>query len=102
MTIRKDQNDSDFQRVREFLRAWDAIGLYHPIDVEDDDCPPDEYDSYIPHILSLLRSGHGADRIASHLEFARTQQMGLPPHPSRDLEFGRRIEEWWRSERDRA
>jgi hypothetical protein len=91
------QYDADLQKVREFLRDWDAIGVYHLADPEDDDWPPDEYDSYIPHILSLLHSGHGADRIASHLEFARTQQMGLPPHSSRDLEFARRIEDWWRS-----
>jgi hypothetical protein len=92
----RQECDADFEKVREFLREWDAIGVYHPADPEDDGWPPDEYDSYIPHILTLLRSGHGAGRIASHLEFARTQQMGLPPHSSRDREFGQRIEEWWR------
>lgn len=86
----------DFDQIRAFLREWDAIGVYRGEKAEDE-WPPDEYDSYIPHILSLLGDGYGADRIASHLEFARTQQMGLPSSPSRDLEYARRIEAWWRS-----
>ena len=92
----RQQHDADFGKVREFLQKWDAIGVYHPADSEDDDWPPDEYDSYIAHVLSLLHSGHGADRIASYLEFARTQEMGLSPFPSRDREVAKRIEEWWR------
>jgi len=51
----------------------------------------------IPQILSLLRAGHGADRISAHLEFARTQQMSLPAAPSRDREFAQRIEAWWQA-----
>ena len=98
----REQYDADFEKVRAFLREWDAIGVYQPTESEDDDWPPDEYDSYIPNILSLLRSGHDADRIASHLELARTQEMGLPAHPSRDLEFARRIELWWRSQSEEA
>ena len=93
----RQQYDANFEKVREFLRDWDAIGVYHPAEPEDDDWPPDEYDSYIPHFLALLRSGHSADRIASHLEFLRTQQMGLQPQSSRDLKFARKIEGWWRT-----
>ena len=104
MTRRSERHeyDANFARVREFLREWDAIGVYHPADAGDDGWPPDEYDTYIPHILSLLRSGHGAERIASHLEFARTQQMGLPPHSSRDLEVAQRIDAWWRTRTKRS
>ena len=98
----RQQFDVDFEKVREILRGWDAIGVYHPAEPEDDDWPPDEYDSYIPHILSLLHSGHGADRIASHLDFLRTEQMGLSPYSSHDREFAQKIEEWWRTRSDQT
>jgi len=92
--------DADFERVRAILREWDPIGVYSAADTDENERPPDEYDSYIPPILSSLRSGGGAQRIASYLAFVREKQMGLPPLPSRDREFAERIEKWWGDQRE--
>ena len=60
--------------VEEILRLWDPINVA-PGAV----APSDEYDSYAPHIVSMVEGGCTIDDLASHLEHLCVQQMGLGP-----------------------
>jgi hypothetical protein len=46
--------------------------------------PPDEYDSYARHLVSLVAQGASAHDLAKHLEKLRTTAIGLRPDPERD------------------
>ena len=58
--------------VQEILRRWDPINVA-PGTV----APSDEYDSYAPHIVSMVEGGCTIDDLASHLEHLCVQAMGL-------------------------
>ena len=51
----------------------------------------DEYDSYAPHILSLLYAGSALMALADHLEKLRMVDMGLPRQRERDEEAAREL-----------
>ena len=62
----------EFLALRALLmQHWDPIGIR---DVEE--CY-DEYDSYIPSILSLMDSGAQIDELAQFLDQVVSEQMGL-------------------------
>ena len=66
------------ETIRHILLAdWDPIGI------RDEPEAQDEYDSYLPAILGLLREGADADRIAAHLLRIEAEDMGLRPDPER-------------------
>lgn len=67
--------------VEEILRRWDPIGV---LSVEGG--PPDEYDSYAPHIVTLVNQQCSVEELAQHLETVRTKTIGLPRDPTRDTE----------------
>ena len=65
--------------VQAILRRWDPIGV-EPGQV----APADEYDSYAPHIVSMVAHGCSIEQLSSHLERLRTETMGVGPNPQRD------------------
>ena len=65
---------ADIRLVQAILRRWDPIGV-EPGSV----ARADEYDSYAPHIVSLVKGGCTAEELASHLEHLGSETMGLGP-----------------------
>lgn len=61
-----------YRQIDHILRFdWNPIGL-------SDDDPFDEYQTYLPNIYELKKSGAGAESIASALYSFETGSMGLP------------------------
>ncbi|HEX5206729.1 MAG TPA: hypothetical protein VFW10_02910 [Steroidobacteraceae bacterium] len=60
--------------VQEVLRRWDPINVA-PSTV----APADEYESYAPHIVSMVEGGCTIDDLAAHLEHLCVRTMGLGP-----------------------
>jgi hypothetical protein len=61
-------------RIRTVLNAeWDPIGVADAVE--------DEYDMYIGHIYSLIRTGVSEQAIAEHLSQIEHERMGLSPAP---------------------
>jgi hypothetical protein len=75
-------------RVQVILRRWDPIGV-QPGEV----APDDEYDSYAPHIVSLVVQGCSVALLARHLERLRTETIGLEANPEYDKEIANEIVE---------
>jgi hypothetical protein len=74
----------DVNAVEEILRRWDPIA--------GGECKPrDEYDSYAPHIVSLVRDAPDATLLAKHLGSLQLESMGLGETPTRNLEIAREI-----------
>lgn len=74
------------------LRAWDPIGA-------GSGTPPDECDSYAPHIVSLVAEGITEFRLAHHLTELQSQHMGVTATPSVNLQVAKRIIEALRKPR---
>jgi len=91
MRKQRRQVDADLSLVCAALRDWDPIGVFP----NWPDGPADEYDSYAPHIVTLLRSGANQTEIADELERIRTQPIGLPSNRPRDDVHARRILAEW-------
>lgn len=65
--------------IRQALLAhWDPIGV-HDFRIGDD-----EYDSYIPSIISMLEMGVDNEGIARYLSRLRTESIGLSPNTESD------------------
>jgi hypothetical protein len=80
-------------RVQGILRRWDPIGV-QPGEL----APADEYDSYAPHIVSLVTQGCSVAQLARHLEELRTDAIGLEANPERDNEIANEIVETLRND----
>jgi hypothetical protein len=93
MRKQRRQVDAAISLACSALREWDPIGVFP----NWPDGPVDEYDSYAPHIVTLLRAGANQTEIADELERIRTEPIGLPGNRPRDEEFARRIVEDWSS-----
>ncbi|MGD8452276.1 MAG: hypothetical protein PVJ57_10700 [Phycisphaerae bacterium] len=52
------------------FNEWD------PIDVHDEGCPSDEYDSHVPGVCRLLNQGASAQEIAEHLAIVARDIIG--------------------------
>lgn len=66
-----EQNEL-YQRVDEVLHyLWDPIGVSGVPEARD------EYDSYVPHVFSLLIHGADAQAITDFLQNTETVTMGL-------------------------
>lgn len=65
-------HSANFLTMRaQLLKHWDPIGI------KDSEQCHDEYDSYIPSILSLIDSGVALDELAQFLDDIVSEQMGL-------------------------
>jgi hypothetical protein len=65
---------TDIRIVESILRRWDPIGV-EPGEFG----PADEYDSYAPHIVSMVNSGCKPEELASHLEQLAVMTLGIGP-----------------------
>jgi hypothetical protein len=65
---------AEVRLVEGILRLWDPIGVEPGAAA-----PADEYDSYAPHIVSMVKGGCTAEELASHLEHLSSETMGLGP-----------------------
>lgn len=80
----KEQQRHPMEQVRKVaavLRRWDPIGI-----LPGEDGPGDEYDSYAPHIVSLVQRGDSFAQLVIHLHHLRTETMGLPANMELDKE----------------
>src|SRR5216684_2427298 len=91
MRKRRGQVDAAISLVCAALREWDPMGVFPNWPAG----PADEYDSYAPHIVTLLRSGANQTEIADELERTRTRSIELPPNRPRDEEIARRVLTDW-------
>lgn len=89
--------------ISRILLVWDPIGVFQI----DDDWPQDEYESYVPRIIAVLREGIGEQALAEMLQDYRVEYMGLSPNIEKDAEIAGQIcEQWarhraaWTEERD--
>lgn len=71
---------TDIRSIEAILRRWDPIGV-EPGKV----APADEYDSYAPHIVSMVKSGCTVEELATHLEHLSAEWMGLGPSTDASL-----------------
>jgi hypothetical protein len=71
---RKRQAMAKVALVQQVLREWDPIP----------GSPGDEYDSYAPHIVTMVASGCTVADLAWHLRKLRTQSMGVSPDDDAD------------------
>jgi len=65
---------ADIRIVESVLRLWDPIGVE-----PGKFAPADEYNSYAPHIASLVNGGCKPEGLASHLEQLAVTTMGIGP-----------------------
>ncbi len=65
--------------VETLLRQWDPIGV-----PPGEAGPKDEYDSYAPHIVSLVQSGCTVSELTAHLSHLRMEVIGLPKNEESD------------------
>jgi hypothetical protein len=70
---------NEFDRVREvLLRDWD------PLSIGDNPNLADEYDSFIPGVLKIVKSSRNAGAVSNHLEDVE-RELGLnSPNEGRD------------------
>jgi len=66
--------------VEAILRRWDPIGVR-----PGEFAPADEYDSYAPHIVSMVLGGCTIAQLAQHLTHLRTCVIGVEVNSKRDL-----------------
>ena len=88
--------DDVFRYCNEVLHyVWDPIGVAA--------CPQarDEYDSYVPGVVSLLFSDASAKTIAKHLTQITTGSMGLSARHKHDLEVAELLIDWCQVLKDR-
>jgi hypothetical protein len=62
----------EVRRVEDIVRRWDPINAQPGVIG-----PPDEYDSYAPHIVSMVKAGWSVDELANHLESLAVETMGV-------------------------
>jgi len=77
---RKRQALTQVHAVQEILRRWDPIGV-----CPGEFAPADEYDSYAPHIVSMVIGGCSIAQLSQHLEYLRTHTIGVEANRKRDL-----------------
>jgi hypothetical protein len=75
-------------KVQAILRRWDPIGV-QPGEL----APADEYDSYAPHIVSMVAQGCSREQLRAHLGTLRTDTIGVGEHRQKDSEIAGEIME---------
>lgn len=74
------------QAVQAILRRWDPMDL-----APGEFAPADEYDSYAPHIVSLVAQGYSAEQILEHLQRLRSGMVCMRENPQHDIEIADEI-----------
>ena len=81
----RDEKKNAMHRVRQvegILREWNPIEC---------NVPANEYDSYAPHIVSLVAQDCTVGQLSAHLHEVRTVTMGLPAEPENDASIAKKI-----------
>jgi hypothetical protein len=90
MTIDNKNNTPDradkIRSVESVLRRWDPVGVQ-----PGRFAPADEYDSYAPHIVSLVEGGCSTDTLAAHLEHLSVATMGVGSNLRASTKFAAEI-----------
>ena len=83
---------ADIAAVEILLRLWDPIGVKPGIFA-----PVDEYNSYAPHIVSMVKGGCTFEELVAHLEHLSSVTMGIgsatPQSKSRRRDIAEKIVE---------
>ncbi len=87
----RDAAKADIRIVEELLRSWDPIGVSPGTAALSD-----EYDSYAPHIVWMVKGGCVMEDLAAHLERLSVDIMGIGQSSAASrahssLEFAARI-----------
>jgi hypothetical protein len=83
------------QLRRILLEKWDPIGVHAFAEPGDDASAYwDEYDSYMPAILSDLERGGDVEWLSQYLASRRTEAMGLDDRPDLDRRAAEFIVAW--------
>jgi hypothetical protein len=72
--------------VEEVLRRWDPIGVEPGVIA-----PADEYDSYAPHIVSMVDDDCSVATLAAHLEHLTVSVIGARADYDVSFEFAEEI-----------
>jgi len=72
--------------VQDILRRWDPIGV-----TPGEAAPAGEYDSYAPHIVSMVAQGCLLEELEEHLRVIRVDTMCVEPDRDRDREIAYEI-----------
>lgn len=72
--------------VQAILRRWDPMDL-----APGEFAPADEYDSYAPHIVSLVAQGCSVEQILDHLQRLRSGMVCMRENPKHDIEIAGEI-----------
>ncbi len=80
-------------KVEEILRRWDPIGVQ-----PGNFAPADEYDSYAPHIVSMVAQGCSREQLCTHLGTVCMDTIGVEARRERDSEIADEIIEAIRGE----
>jgi hypothetical protein len=77
---RKSKAVEQIHAVEAILRRWDPIGVR-----PGEFAPADEYDSYAPHIVTMVIGGCTIAQLSQHLGHLRTHTIGVEANRKRDL-----------------
>jgi hypothetical protein len=90
----KTLSASRLETVKRALRRWDPIGVIKTL--EEDGLPPNEYDSYAPHLLRIVESGASGGDVAIRLVSIRVDSMSLGDRrpTEREEEIGEKLSQW--------
>lgn len=83
---RKNAAVAKIRLVEEILRRWDPIGV-QPGTM----APADEYDSYAPHMVSMVEGGCTVEELASHLGDLSSKTMGVGSNIKANATFAAQI-----------
>src|SRR5436309_3106796 len=75
--------------LRELLLRWDPIGVVH-----EPDWPQDEYDALLDPLAERLRAGATEEELATFLEAAVREHLGLEPDRDREAALARELAGW--------
>ena len=84
--IRAKEAIADVEAVQAILRRWDPMDL-----APGEFAPADEYDSYAPHIVSLVAQGCSVEQILDHLQRLRSGLVCMREKPKHDREIAGEI-----------
>ncbi len=83
---RKNAAIASIRLVEEILRQWDPIGVQPGMMA-----PADEYDSYAPHMVSMVEGGCTVEQLAAHLDELSSATIGVGSNPKASATFAAQI-----------
>ena len=86
LKMRKNAAKVRIRLVEELLRRWDPIGV-EPGTM----APADEYDSYAPHMVSMVEGGCTVEELAAHLDDLSTTTIGVGSNPKASASYAAQI-----------